>query len=200
MSRSKGVAPGDVTVLGGWGKWILGTGRRAPSRLQDSGPCLSPETPSRSLEGGGRRSPPSLQSRPRHPSRAVCSLPGLKAEATPRCGQFSTQLSAGQGRRPRHPRRPVKTHNFSFPAHLESAAPTRPAGRSRKPRCPPAPCSPVRCLGFHCSAPAPPRSQLRLRACFQWRLQVPSVSAAFKLINLSSLSSTKLQLPTAFER
>lgn len=57
---------------------------------------------------GGRRSPPLLQSRPRHPRPGVRSLPGLKAEATPGCGQFSTQRGAGHGGRPRCPHRPAK--------------------------------------------------------------------------------------------
>lgn len=150
---------------------------------------------------GGRRSPPLLQSRPRHPRPVVCSLPGLKAEATPGCGQFSTQRTAGQGRRPQYPRRPVRTSKSSFPAHLESAAPTRPAWPLSDPKMSARPqlaCLLLR-LSLQCSRPAPPRSQLRLRARFQRRLQIPTVPAAFKLTHLSALGLAKLQLPTAFK-
>jgi hypothetical protein len=142
-----------------------------------------------------------LQSRPRHPRPVVYSLPGLKAEATPRCGQFSTQHRAGQGRLPQHPRRLIRTSKSSLPAHLESAAPTRPAWPLSDPKMSARPqlaCLLPR-LSLQCSRPTPPRSQLRLRARLQRRLQVPSVPAAFKLTHLSALGSTKLQLPTAFK-
>lgn len=148
---------------------------------------------------GGRRSPPLLQSRPRHPRPVIWSLPGLRLRPLTGAGSFPP--SAVESRRPRHPLRPLRTSKLSYPAHLESAAPTRPAWLLSDPKMSARPqlaCLLPR-LSLQCSRPAPPRSQLRLRARLQQRLQVPSVPAAFKPTHLSALGLVKLQLPTAFK-
>ena len=89
---------------------------------------------------------------------------------------------AGQpGRRPPSPRT-ARSRAHLVSAALCSAGPAT----LRIPRCPPAPCSPARCLGFHCSVAAPPRPQLRVRVRRRRRLQIPTGLSALSLKILSS--------------
>lgn len=147
-----------MSLSGGWGKWET-SGLSGCQDSRDGAPRGVPALGLRPvpLPRDARRvtgSPPLLQSRPRHPRPAVCSLPGLKAEATPVCGQFSTQRRAGD-----HGAfaAPVRTRNSSFPAHLESAAPTRPAWPLSDPKMSARPllACPLPLLSLQCSRPAP---------------------------------------------
>lgn len=185
--RNKGVSlsyeTGKLSLRGGVGGWHYpreGALRSVPALGEFQAVSLSWEAPGGS--GGGHRSQPALQPRPGRPRPTVSQLPGLKAEATPGCGQLSASSAQGRtklGGEADDPRRPPPRHKARSPAHLVSRGPFS-AGPAtlRIPRCPPAPCSSARCLGFHRSAAAPPRSRLRVRARLSRRLQIPSGLAA----------------------
>lgn len=86
-----GIVPAPTAGVSWGGVTILLTGRRAASLLwEDSGPSPFHEIEAPDRSGGGHRSLPVLQPHPKHPRPAVSSLPGLKAEATPGCGQLFT--------------------------------------------------------------------------------------------------------------
>lgn len=172
-------------------------GRRAVSRFRENSSPPRPRRRSPGGSGGGRRSPPVPQPRPGRPRPAVGSLPSLRplpgvGSVPPSPAQGTARLGSGAN----DPRRSPISGKVESPAHLASAAPCSACPAALQiPRCLPAPCSPARCLGFHCSAAAPPRPPLRLRARLPRRLQVPSGPAAFSLTTERS-RLIKLQLPT----